>query len=437
MPGSVIRTAAISVEEVREAHRAYVAGERRVPEIALGLGVCAETMKRRFRRLGLEIRRPGPKPLLLDDEVVRGAHGAYITGERRSGEVALGLGVNDETMRKHFRRLGLEIRRARGIPLPLNEEAVRQAHRTYVAGEHHVAEVAIGLGVSPGIMRKHFRRLGLEVRPPGGMPRPLRDEAVRRAHRVYVARERRVAEIASGLGVSPHTMRAHFRRLGLEIRQRSGIRCLPNDEEVRAAHRSYIAGERPVAEIAHGLGISDETMRRRFRGLGLDIRQPGRTPLLSTDDEVRQAHRAYIKGERRVDEIAIGLGVSAETMRRRFRRLRLEIRQLPLDDEAVRQANRAYITGESRVAEIAFGLAVNEETLRRRFRRLGLESRQRGGTPLHLDDKAVRQAHRAYIAGERTVAEIALGLGVSADTMRRRFRRHGLDIRQARGSLAP
>jgi transposase-like protein len=325
-PRRVIGTAAISVEEVRAAHRAYIAGERRVAEIALGLRVSASTMKRCFRRLGLEIRPPGPKPLLLDGQVVREAHRAYIAGERPAAEVALGLGVSDGIMRRNFRRLGLQIRPPGGMPRPLNDEAARRAHRTYITGVHQLPEIASGLGVSPHTMRTHFRRLGLEIGPPGGVPRLLSDEAVRRAHRAYVARERPVAEIASELGVSPHTMRTHFRRLGLEVRQRSGIRCLPNDEEVRAAHRAYIAGERPVAEIALGLGFNDETMRTRFRGLGLDIRQPGRIPFLPTDEELRQAHRAYIAGERPVAEIALGLGVSAETMRRRFRQHGFDIR---------------------------------------------------------------------------------------------------------------
>jgi AraC-like DNA-binding protein len=250
-----------------------MAAERRVAEIALGLGVCATTMKRRFRRLGLEIRPPGRTPFPLDDQVVREAHRAYITGERPAGAIALRLSVKAETMRRHFRRLGLKVRPPGGRPRPLSDEAVRRAHSTYIAGVHHMPEIASELGVSPHTMRTHFRRLGLEIGPPGGVRRPLNEEAVRRAHRAYVAREHCVAEIASGLGVSPHTMRTYFRRLGLEIRQRSGIRCLPNDEEVRGAHRSYIAGERPVAEIALRLGFNDETMRRRFRELGLEIRQ--------------------------------------------------------------------------------------------------------------------------------------------------------------------
>ncbi len=147
-PGRVIQTAAISVEEVRAAHRAYIAGERLVAEIALGLGVCATTMKRRFRRLGLEIRPPGRKPILLDDQVVREAHRAYITGERRGADVALGLAVSAEIMRRHFRRLGLEVRPSGGRPRPLNDEAIRRAHRTYVA--RHASAREHPLAATPG-----------------------------------------------------------------------------------------------------------------------------------------------------------------------------------------------------------------------------------------------------------------------------------------------
>ena len=103
----------------------------------------------------------------------------------------------------------------------------------------------------------------------------------------------------------------------------------PSDEVLRAAYNRYDAGER-VESVAHSLGVSTNYLRERWklRGIwtGFRVIRPAR-PRKLTDDQARESYRLYQKGQRTAAESAAELGVRADTLRDRWRKLGLKADQ--------------------------------------------------------------------------------------------------------------
>ena len=101
------------------------------------------------------------------------------------------------------------------------------------------------------------------------------------------------------------------------------------DEALRAAYNRYDAGEK-VECIAKDYGVSETYMRETWhkRGMWTGFRavKPQRFRRL-TDDQAREAYRLYEKGEMTAQESAIALGVRADTIRDRWRMLGLRANQ--------------------------------------------------------------------------------------------------------------
>jgi DNA-binding CsgD family transcriptional regulator len=98
--------------------------------------------------------------------------------------------------------------------------------------------------------------------------------------RLYVEERRNAPEIAERLGFSEATVLADLDRAGVPRRPpgRRALTLLERRAEAELAASLYRRGA-SQADIASQLGISERTVQRYLRELGVEIRPPGRKPL--------------------------------------------------------------------------------------------------------------------------------------------------------------
>jgi hypothetical protein len=101
-----------------------------------------------------------------------------------------------------------------------------------------------------------------------------------------------------------------------------------DDEVIREAYKRYDNGE-PVRDIARSLNISQTYLRDGWHRLGVwtGVRKVmARSRLILTDELAREAYAVYQKGERTAAESALAIGIRADTLRERWRDMGLKTR---------------------------------------------------------------------------------------------------------------
>ena len=330
----------------------------------------------------------------------------------------------------------------------LDDDAIRALHARHLAGEA-VMNLAVEAEVGRATLTKGFQRLGLRIARPAGRPSGSRS---RSPMRVFTAGElaaavaahdagRRWRDIAAELKTARVTLRHALIAAGYATDRKpnrppgGGPPPKLGNDLTHALHARYMAGERP-ADLAVEAGVSLETLRRSFRRLRL----PAGTP---RHFELDEAGLAFVTRERGAGrswrEIAADLGVSRRTLQQAVGRAG-EDAGLPagrvvapirrLTEEEIGAAVAAHRTGQS-WADIAAGMGIGEKMLRTRIGRAGHDTGsvvRRGGHGDRYDmSEADVMAVMAARAAGRSWGDIAGGLGIDRTTLRHALKRAGVE----------
>jgi DNA-binding transcriptional MerR regulator len=132
----------------------------------------------------------------------------------------------------------------------------------------------------------------------------------------------------------------------------------------------------------------------------------------------RKAHRAYLADPlQTLDTLAPPLGITASALHRAWRRLGLSC--CPAADRG----------GNVRAQEQAKARRAEREAAAEAFK---AKRAAAGCTPYGLRVDVARSAWARFVAGGVTAGELAAEVGCTVDTLRRNWRRMGLDPRAAR-----
>lgn len=165
-----------------------------------------------------------------------------------------------------------------------------------------------------------------------GRPRKLSDEQARALHARWLAGERQ-NDLAAGAGVDDVTLRRRWAALELpslppeDMRTRTGMPSALTEAQAVAAHKRYMAGT-ASSVLADELGINRQKLIRAFHRYGLTVKEQKTVtarpfhPAL-TPAAVREAIARNAAGEE-WKAIAASLGCCARALRLARRRLESE-----------------------------------------------------------------------------------------------------------------
>jgi AraC-like DNA-binding protein len=240
---------------------------------------------------------PTPTPR-TSEHPIREMYALYESGASLLA-VCREFGVSERRLRALFREMGLEIRSS-GASRALRGSLIHQAqllrmHELYESGAS-LGEVGEKFGVSKSHVGGLFRAAGLQTRP-RGVSRALRTAARRRGmaremHRLYDSGAT-IEEVAKRFKVSAKTVRRSFRGAGLQTRSGacrvrwSISRC----ERIAEMYELYRGGA-STREVAEGFAVTQQYVQRLFRQAGLGMRPPSVTAALRLDALVNVPRRS-------------------------------------------------------------------------------------------------------------------------------------------------
>jgi DNA-binding CsgD family transcriptional regulator len=171
-------------------------------------------------------------------------------------------------MRGHGRRslsfLGLDGARV------VTEETAEHWAKEYLAGKS-TYQIAEDWGVTHTTVRTHLKDLGIELRA-RGQQQITTEEIAEHWAKEYLA-GKNTYQIAKEWGVTHTTVRVYLKDLGIELRAR-GAQQITTKEIAQHWASEYRAGK-TTTEIAEEWGVSDVTVGRHLRNLGVKLRARG------------------------------------------------------------------------------------------------------------------------------------------------------------------
>lgn len=308
---------------------------------------------------------------------------------------------------------------------------VLEIERRLEAGDS-VNAIAADLGVTARTIRNRLHAAGLPLASIRSLERRrrfsadpvwLRDQ--------YLDQGRGPYAIAKSLGLPTAEVNAALERFGIE---RQPTHPELGGEALRAA---FASGE-TVSSIARRVGIDRSGVRQRMRRHGIENPHAdrGRRPALLDDPD--WLRRRYVDDRRSMKAIGAEVGADGATVGRALRRHGIERpagigKRIDLDPAWLEQA---YAVDRLPVAEIARRAGVGVVTINRRRAEYGIPNRPRLSAPKGqarprrnsdqpggLDPDWLR---RRYVDERATIVQLGREAGVSATTVHRALRFHGL-----------
>jgi transposase-like protein len=286
-------------------HQQFIT-ERRSPSLIAGrLNVTTHEVLDCLRLFGIE--RP-PQHLTLTAEALSAA---FAAGDSLSS-IARHAGVDRHLVRRTMRAHHIVNPRVRPRRPPELDDT-RWLQRRYVDEHTSVAELATELGAAAVTVTKALTRVGIARRPTSRQrvaaiePDWLKQQ--------YVTRRRRVADIATELGVVPTTIYNTLKRFHIDVIPRQPHPVAGIDRIW--LRQQYVTRRRTIADIANELGVARSTVTRAAFRYRFTPRKPRRGEhALSDPGWLRRRH---VDDRATAVDIANELGIPASFVRSALR----------------------------------------------------------------------------------------------------------------------
>lgn len=192
----------------------------------------------------------------------------------------------------------------------------------------------------------------------------------------------------------------------------------------------YVEKGKTILEVARIVNCSPQTVRRRCKQFGIPVREPR-----SEKCDINEAtlKRLYITEQKSLNEIARMFGRSYTFVRNRCINYRIKLRPINYKKIKFNKSDilKLYVQEDKTPREIAQIFKCTPNTVRKRFRKYGIL----------LKDKRIKglekaQLQKLYVNEGKSLKEIANLIGCSHETVRKRCNQHGIQLRRM-GSKIP
>lgn len=286
-------------------------------EAARLLGVPASV----FRSGYISPSRPplGPGSTLTRPYLLR----EYVEAERSAPDIAHELGCSPSTV--YFYLKAFEITRRKGSSKVDDAPLVAHLRSTYEQGASLV-EAASDVPVTVRTVRRRLDESGVQIAPPGR----IRTQQKRSwgdvltpiyLREMYEDKGLTAEEISALTGAHPDTVMTYVRRAGIPSRPRHARTAYPLLTDSNWLEERWYGGV-TAREIAQELGCSIGTVLAHVRQARLS-----RPPLRGGSDRDIEMVARYLAGET-LTSIGEDVGMSRQSVARRLRRLGCEIRRV-------------------------------------------------------------------------------------------------------------
>jgi predicted transcriptional regulator len=384
-------TAALTTEYLQ---REYVQGGRTAGEIAVEVGVSEQSVLRYLHRAGIPVRRGGGSAL-ADHLTQEFLEHEYVEMGRTAGEIASEVGVSEQSVLRYLHRYGIALRSRRRANLGeiLTEEYLR---REYVEGGRSVSDLAVEHGVSDQAIRNWLKKRGFTTRR--GTTSSVGDRlSFAYLHREYELRKRSVSDIAAEIGVSEQSVLRYLHKHEIDVRRgRAGLDAVEPDD-------------------------------RGVRG------RPAWLDSVLTEEFLR---REYVERGRSASQIGERIGASEQSVLRYLHRHGIEVRPVARSSDGLltpEYLHEQYVVQGRSLGDIGREHEVSGETVRKWLERYGIERRR----PAAASSISRELLERRYVDEQRSIASIAEEFGVSPTTIAKHLDRWGVPRREAHHGSVP
>lgn len=246
------------------------------------------------------------KKIFATEEMVDEWVEAYTSGVSPY-ELAKTYGFNDETIRMHLKRRGVEMRPVGG-PLQYDHANDIEWQGMYLLGAS-VREVSERYGASETTVSVRLRQMGTPMRKASETNQQVTESIADTWVRQYESGMSSV-QIAEESGFTSTTV--------LEYLHRAGVDTGPiiTSEDASDIKRRYEAGE-TIQTLSSDYGVTDTYIRVKLKEQGVEIREPVRGFVFS-EEEIDDWCKRYESGES-ISSIAFSAGIkSPDTVRKRL-----------------------------------------------------------------------------------------------------------------------
>lgn len=249
-------------------------------KIAQVVGVSPKTVSRRLVSYGIKIPKPRWSKIILDDESLRQA---YVTEGLSVGKTALRFGVSVTVVKREFKRIGIEIRKPDYKGPTIDRETLA---RLYISEGLSGEDLAKAFGIGRNKMYGLLKELGLSRRPgyfdsgrphkPKG-PRPqFIDPDI--LYQLHVTEKRSPFKIAEILGVGRSAVYRRLHKYGIKLPQSEYLPKrpsrpikLPPGVTRDTIYQLHVIERRSPEAISKILGVGDGLIYRSLNEWGLKI----------------------------------------------------------------------------------------------------------------------------------------------------------------------
>lgn len=410
------------------------------------LGVSAEAIDSRSRRLGIRFEKP---PVKKAREWEARLREAAASGETRAGacaRLAAEFAVEPATIDRRFRTLGIHFGSSPRKWTPQMDELVRAAAQSGETRAPALARLASELGMSIGAIYVRARALGVTFGKKALAWTDEMDAALREAARSGETRAAACDRLARALNGRYSEIDFRFRVLGIRFPVSPRIWTPERDALLRRAAE----GEEPkaaiVARLSAQTGLTPGSIIKRMGRLAL---RPGErsvqsAPIFWNEERDALLREAAANGERRRDacvRIAAQIGASRSAVDSRFHDLGIRIQRprivwTPERDEMLRAAaasGERRRRARRRLAEL-FG--IKPGSVESRFLELDIRFRRprqalAARVPARFSwtperDALLRAPHHGRETRNEAAVRLSGELGISQLSVRARLRKLGI-----------